>query len=314
MSTNYKVNSVFEEPWWLDIVAKNCWHEVIIKNKNGEHIARLVYADQKIYGVKYCGVPPMTQQLGPSIKLLPDGKLSTRLLHIKQVLEGFIEFLSKKGNVDLYFHRNLQYILPFIWHGYSVEPKFSYVIKSLSDLNKVFSNMDAKVRNLIKTAEKNVKVSNNICIDELIFLLENTFKRQNRKLPMDVEVIREIYQESIKRNAGKVLGAIDLKTGQIVSVAFFLYDENTCYYLLGGKNYSSSLKGTQELLLWEGIKIAATVSKEFDFEGSMIPGIESFFRGFGGEPCVYYRVKKGNMIFSFLHWIKPIVKKFLNYK
>ena len=66
--------------------------------------------------------------------------------------------------------------------------------------------------------------------------------------------------------------------------------------------------------MWHGIQFAATVSMEFDFEGSMIPGIESFFRGFGGNPRTYFRVYRGGIYFRFLNYLKPHIKKILNYK
>lgn len=37
-------NSVFEQPWWLDIVAPGNWKEIIINDeKTGEVLARFAY-------------------------------------------------------------------------------------------------------------------------------------------------------------------------------------------------------------------------------------------------------------------------------
>lgn len=308
-----EVNSVFEQPWWLDIVAENLWDELIIKDKKGACIGRLPYAKLHLKGINYYGNPMLTQQLGPWIKKMPDFKPVKFSSYTKQVIEQLIDLLSQKANVDLSFNVNFKYVLPFIWAGYTVEPKFTYIIKNLSNLKEVFMNMDSKVRNIIKKAEKEVEISYEISENELITLLKDTFHKQGRTLPMNEDIIRKIYRETLKRNAGKIIGAID-KTGRTIAVAFFLYDKNTCFYLLGGKDYNSHVKGAQEILLWEGIKFASENSKFFDFEGSMIKGIESFFRGFGGEACVYYRVRKGNMLFDLLNLSKPYVKKILGYK
>jgi hypothetical protein len=47
------------------------------------------------------------------------------------------------------------------------------------------------------------------------------------------------------------------------------------------------------LLLWEAIKHARTVTRTFDFEGSMIEPIERFFRAFGGTLTSYLHVSGG---------------------
>ena len=309
-----EVNSVFEQPWWLEIVAPQKWQEFVVEDKNGQCIGRLPYADMSLYGMKYCGTPIMTQQLGPWFKFDKGMKTVARLKRVKQVSEEFIVLLGNNTNVDLFFHNSYQYVLPFIWAGYNVEPKFSYVLDDLSDTDFIYQGFDAKVRNLIKKAEQDVSVSENVSEGDLVRLLTATYVKQGRKLPFSETVLRQVYSTARDNKAGRALGAVDKKSGKMVAVVFFLYDKSTCYYLLGGKDYSNKVQGTQELLLWEGIKFASTVSKEFDFEGSMISGIESFFRGFGGRPRVYYRVWRGSFLFNMLYWLKPRVKKLLGYK
>lgn len=309
-----EVNSVFEQPWWLDIVADKSWDEIVIYNKNSECIGRLPYVYAKKHFLWVCSVPILTQQLGPWICVNDSMKRVAKIKHIKKVTEQIIDKLKKYKNVDLYLYKNYEYILPFIWAGYSVEPRVSYVIEDLTNLSNVEAGMDAKVRNLIRSASKNVTVTEDVSAEDLVNLLTSTFQKQGRELPFKGEIIKHIYDEALHRKAGKIFGAVDISTGKVVAAAFFLYDENTCYYLLGGKDYNLEINGCQELLIWHGIKFAATVSKEFDFEGSMIQGIESFFRGFGGRPCIYFRVCKGGLLFNLLNYIKPWIKRCLKYK
>jgi len=82
--------------------------------------------------------------------------------------------------------------------------------------------------------------------------------------------------------------------GNTHAAIYIAWDKQTCYYIMGGadENYRSS--GAYSLLLWEAIKTASGVCKEFDFCGSMIPSIERFFRSFGGEQVPYFHLKKIN--------------------
>lgn len=309
-----EVNSIFEQPWWLDLVADSSWDEIVIYDKKHECIGRLPYVYQKKYFMNVCTVPVLTQQLGPWIHIDGNMKRVAKIKHTKKIIEQIIAELNKYKNVDLYLHKSYEYILPFIWAGYSVEPKISYVIENLEDLNFVESEIEAKVRNLIKGALKRVTVTDNVSVEDLINLLSYTFQKQRRELPFKKELISKVCEGAIKRDAGKLFGAVDVSSGKMVAAAFFVYDENTCYYLLGGKDYDAKINGCQELLLWQGIKFAAAVSREFDFEGSMIQGIESFFRGFGGKPCIYFRVYRGGLLFRFFNYVKPHIKRILKYK
>ena len=44
--TGKYTNCIFEEPWWLDIVAPGEWHEATVE-ENGKVIARLPYVYSK---------------------------------------------------------------------------------------------------------------------------------------------------------------------------------------------------------------------------------------------------------------------------
>lgn len=309
-----EVCSVFEQPWWLDLVANGKWDVFESRNKNGEIIARFPYAQKKLYGIPYIGIPELTQQLGPWFRFEKNMKRTGKLKLIKEETEKFIAFLAQFSSVDLRFHSSLTYMLPFIWHGYNVKPCYSYRIENLKDEKLIFSNMDAKVRNIIKSAQKKLLIVNDVSSDDLFCLLNYTFRKQNRKFPIPKDTIQKIYSIAYKHNSGKALGVVEKGSGKLISTIFLLYDNHCCYYLLSGTNYNAYIQGAQEFLIWEGIKYAAKVSSYFDFEGSMIPGIESFFRGFGGEAKIYFRISKGSKPFNFLLWIKPKVKKLLKYK
>ena len=110
-----------------------------------------------------------------------------------------------------------------------------------------------------------------------------------------------------------MLTAVD-KEGNVHASAFFLYDNKTCYYLMAGADPKYRNGGAQSLLLYEGIKFAQTVSENFDFEGSVIEGIEKFFRGFNPELVCNYRVSKLSFVDSVKEIVKPYIKKVLGYR
>lgn len=56
---------------------------------------------------------------------------------------------------------------------------------------------------------------------------------------------------------------------------------------MGGGDPDLRNSGATSLCMWHAMQFAATVTKRFDFEGSLIESIERFFRSFGAEqrPC-----------------------------
>ena len=78
---------------------------------------------------------------------------------------------------------------------------------------------------------------------------------------------------------------------------YLVWDERAAYYLLGGGDPELRNSGAHSLIMWEAIKHAATVSKTFDFEGSMVEPVERFFRAFGGRQVPYHRVTSINSRF-----------------
>jgi hypothetical protein len=50
-------------------------------------------------------------------------------------------------------------------------------------------------------------------------------------------------------------------------------------------------------VLWEAIRDVAQYSSSFDFSGTMIKGVEHFFKGFGAIQMPYSVISKGRLSF-----------------
>lgn len=305
-----QVNSVFEQPWWLNIVAEKKWREVLIK-ENGDIIARLPYVIEKNKIV----MPPLTQTLGiwikPELKKPLPGNKQLKLQ--KEILCDIISQLPKHRYFKMTFDSSNSYILPFRWMGYSFVPTFSYRINSLNNLNNIYGNFSGTVKKNIKYSEKKVEIIDSINPDDLLVVLEKTFTNQNRRYPHSPELIHKIVNTSIQRQSGKLFVSIDSK-GNKHAAAFLLFDKNICYYLLGGADPEYRNQGAPSLILWEAIKYASKSSQCFDFEGSMVEGIENFFRQFGGVQVTNYSVRKLPIIYELYEGFKPRIKKIIGYK
>lgn len=308
-------NSIFEQPWYLNIVAEGKWHVVYAKDKSGKIIARLPYVEER----KKITNPRFTQTLGiwmdESIRECQRG--NSHLHKQKKVINELMSQLPTGKSVSITLDNSVNYILPFRWLGFSITPTFSYRISGLQQIQNIDKLIGKKtLQRIVKASEKVAVVVENtdFGISEMVSLIDSSFVRQGRKNPIPRELARRMMAESIKRNHGTIMLAKD-EEGVFHSGAFFLYEEGkTCYYIFGGQRPEYKADGSQDLVLWRGIEFAKTVSENFDFEGSMVEGIEHFFSQFGGGLVTNYHISKQSLLYGFIDLIKSRVKRALGYK
>ena len=280
-------NSLFEQPWWLDIVAPGQWEEILIEEK-GKVVGRMPV-------VKYGNVvkhPPYTQTLG--IWMSPEIRRS--YAKQKRVINQILDALGSYKRVGLQLAVQNDYVLPFRWRGYQVLPRFTYRIEDLTDIDAVYRNFITTKKQNIRTAGRIVHVNEQFNINNLWKVLNSTFSKQDMKPSATQKLIEHIVTECEAINHGKYFEAVD-DDGNIHSCVWCVYDNETCYYLIAGSDNSYNAKSfANSLLMWEAIQFAAEHSRVFDFEGSNIEGIEHFFQQFGGKCTPYYSVRKVSML------------------
>lgn len=279
----------------------------------GKVVARLPFVLDR----GHIKMPPMTQTLGvwmdDSLKNYLRG--NSHLNHQKEILFELIDKLPKHRSMKVCLDHSVSYVLPFRWKGYRISPSFSYRIRNVGEIEDIDKMITSKtVQRHVKAAEKVVVVDNTTNgINALLRLNEMTFARQGRKAPGNAKLYQRIMEESIQNESGRIMLAVG-PDGTPHSGAFFLYDEKVCYYLIGGQDPEYKNDGSQNLILRKGIDFAAIVSRDFDFEGSNVEGIENFFRQYGGTQIVNYCVAKQSFFADCIEMAKPRVKRLIGYK
>ena len=286
------VNSVFEQPWWLDAVAPGRWGAAEVRH--GDTVAaRLPYAVRRRFGLTMIVQPKYTQTLGPW--LAPSGgRYARRLETEKKVLGQLIEELPPFDHLRLNFSPALTNWLPFYWAGFQATVHYTYRLEDLSDLDHVRSEFNEHVRRGIRKAETTVEVDHNYPLDDLLRMDARTYARQGLPSPASPELVRRLEAACAARGARRILAAVDSE-GRTHAALLVVWDDRTMYALINARDTEFQAFGSNTLLYWEAIKLASQVSRVFDFEGSMIEPIEHFVRGFGGRQTPYFAVSKSSL-------------------
>ncbi len=287
----------FNQINWLNIFDKNI--RVVGVFDNGDNLVCNfnIYCIKK-YGLSICKNPPYTVSIGPFFNLLPKKNESFYTLQ-KNILELFINYLKKEkfSVISLLLSRDLKFILPFYNNQFKVNTFITYRINLTQENDVIWSNFSSKTRNHITKAQKDgltvIKKFDAKIIEELV---SNTYNRQRKSY--SASQLNRILNNL--RNSNGVVSFITYNLEKPIACVLCIYDETTIYNIIAGYDKDLAHHGAGTLAIWEAIKYAKNLGlKIFDFEGSMVPQIETYFRSFGGYLETYSSVNKALLPLEF---------------
>lgn len=284
---------IFSKDWWLDAVAGEENWDVVLVERGEIIVASLPYIMKKKFFLRYISMPKLTQTAGVWMKY-PDGQKYTNKISFER--EVCKELIEKLPQVDAYaqnFHYSFTNWLPFYWEGFNQTTFYTYVLENLQDHEMLFSGFKENIRREIRKAEKKVKVYTGDSIGDFFLMVKKTFDRQNQTVPYDLTLLKRLDAACRKENCRKIFFAAD-ERNRIHSAIYVIWDSECAYYIMGGGDPDLRNSGATSLLMWEAIKFASSVTKSFNFEGSMIQPIERFFSGFGANQKPYFHISKTN--------------------
>ncbi|MDR3260754.1 MAG: GNAT family N-acetyltransferase [Tannerella sp.] len=297
---------IFSQDWWLDAVCGEAnWDVLLVEENNRVQAAWPLYMPLP----DIVTMPPYTQTMGvwfapPSA----DTKYASVLEHRQAICKQFIGKLELRR-----FLQNFPYTftdwLPFYWAGYQQTTRYTYLLNDLKNTERLWDNMSQNTRRNIKKAREqyHITVKQGISIDDFLYVQKQTFERQRQRNKQSSDVLRRLIEVCRKRRQGELWGGYD-EEGRLHAAAFVVWQKHSAYYLAGGGDPALRHSGVQSLVLWEAIRFVSDQSELFDFEGSMLPGVERFFREFGGIQIPYFTISKGKMSLIDRAWLKWKVK------
>ena len=179
---------------------------------------------------------------------------------------------------------------PLFWKGFQQTTRYTYRVDLNKSLKYLKSAITDKTRNRIHSAIEKVEIRKSTGISDLFQLIQFSFNRQNQSIPFTLDFLTRLHDVLSFREASTAYLAYH--KDQPVAGIYTIRDKTTTYLLLTGRS-DKDPGGAVGALIWESIRDAHNIGQEiFDFEGSMIENIESFFRSFGGEQTPYHRLSR----------------------
>ena len=284
---------IFSKAWWLDSVAGDNW-DVVLVEKNDVILASLPYVKRSRFGLTTLSQPALTQNLGPWLRP-STAKYAKQLSQEKDLLQALYQQLPKHEHYSQNWHPSRTNWLPLYWLGYEQSTRYTYRIEDLTNLEAIWLEFSENIRREIRKAENKVGITvrTDLTIDDFLNLNEKVFSRQKMELPYTKNLVYQLDAAAKEHGVSRVFIAED-EQGRHHAAVYLIWDDNTAYYLMGGGDPELRNSGATSLCMWHAIQFAATVTKSFDFEGSMIEPVERFFRAFGAIQTSYFSVSKTN--------------------
>ena len=298
---------LFLQVWWLDAVCieGKIW-DVLLCEENGKIVSAMPYHLLKKWGFKVIIQPQLTQYNGIWIDYPQNIELHKRYSFEKKVTDNLIDQLEKL-NVSYFsqkFHHSFTDWQPFYWRDFQQNTRYTYQIKDLSDLEKVFKNFSYAKQKHVKKENEDLFVDFSVSADEFYDFYKKCLQQKNDKIEYSRNLFLSIHNETIKREQGKIIALKD-KNEEIHSALFFVWDKNSAYALISAINQQFKSDGSSTKIFWEAIKFISDKTQIFDFEGSMIEGVAKSFQQFGAEQVPYFNISKNySKLFSILKMLK----------
>ncbi|MCD6019417.1 MAG: family N-acetyltransferase [Bacteroidetes bacterium] len=285
---------VFASEKWLSVYGKELTIIGIYKDEL-QLIGGFYFLKTRKYGFTFLKLPPYTPHCG--LFFVSDSKNVSSINNFsKEIMSEVCNFfISQKSALTvLAFPSAIIDFQPFIWSKFKVIPNYTYRVNLEQPIEVIRANFDPKNRNVINKAikEEVLVTENSLGKEELFNFFMNSLNSTNANI-YEAELNGIFMKFSDYNNSFSVVAR---KDSQILGVVFCVFDKNTCYYLLGGVDKKSGVQGVNNLLVQKSIEKAKDLGcKTFDFEGSMLKGVEKFFRSFGPELVPYFTVNKASL-------------------
>ncbi len=300
MDNNQEKSALFLQKWWWDITARDQWKYINTAGVLASELRWPIY-ELRLGGFKLATLPVLTMYSGPiGAELMDDSDLQKCLSPLLDKFETYPSFKQ-----FLYPHFPLVQL--FRDRGYVVTRRRTYQIDTRPPEDEIFAGIKKKRRNCVRRGLRGYTIKDNQHIDDQIKIVFSTLKRKGVKPSYNQTLLKKLIGAAIERDQGRIMTAIT-EDGAVAASIFLVWDETAMYYLLGGYTELDTSSFATSSLLWNAILLAKAKGLIFDFEGSMVETIASYFRSFGAVEVPYYKVEKINS--PILRILKRIKQKY----
>ena len=230
---------------------------------------------QKI-GIKYSYTPAFIQQLG-WVGEAVDFRI------IENTIYDFVQY------GDIMFNHQHQFSLP------KLQEKTNLILPLNSAYENIYNNYSSDLKqNLKKATKENLQYQSSLEIQLAISLYKNIYAdRLEKTTEKDFEHFTNLCLQ-LHATENCLVKKVVNSNNELLAIALLLKDENRIYNLANSTTELGRKSAANHFLIDSILKEFANSNLIFDFEGSDLPGVKSFYENFGAlnQPYFHWHFNK----------------------
>jgi len=278
--------TIYAYSWYLDIVSPE-WEALVL----GDYDTVFPLTCRKKFGIKYLSRPLLCQQLGIFSVSLISPDLVNRFLEA-------IPSSYKLINISLNIYNRANH------SEFLIRERPTCQLDLISPYEILYAKYNQNTsRNIKKAIKAKLSLSHSLKPEAIIYLFQkNTEKRLFNTNSIDYKTITRLLYQIIAKGKGRLWGAFTAENNLCAAV-FFAESNQKAIYLFAASNEEARQNGAMSLIINTFIHSNAGKNLTLDFEGSAIPNVARFYKGFGAEASMYQTIYSNRLPFI-LKWIK----------
>jgi hypothetical protein len=284
--------TLFCRSWWLTAAFGHDF-DVLAATRAGEIVAGMPLPYAVSGKRKRVVSPAMTTTMGVlfSPSLTASGDYEKQLSTEMDVLSGLVAAIPPNEGFSAAFHPSFTNWLPFYWQNYGQTTCYTYVLENTGDFDALVRKMHHSKRKNLARAQTLVSIERNITAASFYKHHKMTLEKEGKVISYSAAYLERIVDAARLHANIELLAAVD-PSGAVHSAIIVLYDRVSAYYIASSIDPDYRNSGSTTLLLVEAMRAVFSITSRFDFEGSMIPGVEQSFRRFGARQVPYFVISR----------------------
>lgn len=275
---------LFQQYWWWETVCRGKRWDVLLCERDGVVRGAMPYLDGRRMCLRHSLMPQLTMFTGPWLADKTDKEAFDDLWR---------QFASRrwalcKGRLSP--ELTAAALVPPEGLGLKAEMHYTYRFDPIRPLAELMPQATQLRRRDYRRLCGELVVDEAVSPQEFADLHADYMKRRDRRDLLEHSFIVHVCGEAVARGNGMLIGARDAD-GRLHDALFVAYDSECAYMLMLARG-SEAPRNSMSFLIWKAIEIMGAHTKVFDFEGSMEPGVEEYYRSFGSQKACMLQVSR----------------------
>lgn len=266
---------LFLQYWWWETVCRGKRWDVLLCERDGKVRGAMPYIDGRRLGLRHSLMPQLTMFTGPWLADVADREALDDLW--RQFVTCRWTLCKVRLSPEL---TAAGYAMP-THLGFKAEVHYTYRFDPIRPLPELMAGASQLRRRDYRRLDSVLSLDEAVSPQEFADLHVTYMERQGKRDLLEHSLIVHVCTEAVAHGSGMVVGARDAD-GNLHDALFVVYDSECAYMLMCARG-AEAPRNSMSFLIWKAIEIMGSRTKVFDFEGSMEPGVEEYYRSFGPQ-------------------------------